>query len=94
MLNTVENKEALLEALDYEHHWNGLSTPMREGAQALSPEEKIEKIRGHFREIMETLGMDLNDESLAGHASSSGENVRERSVQGLESRQQAGDQAL
>ena len=64
MLNTVENKESLIEALDYENHWNGLSTPMREGAQAISSEEKIEKIRGHFREIMETLGMDLNDESL------------------------------
>ncbi len=64
MLNTMGNKEALLEALDYEHHWNGLSTPMREDAQVLSPEEKIQKIRGHFQEIMETLGMDLNDENL------------------------------
>jgi len=64
MWNTMADKEELLEALDYEHHWNGLSTPMREDAHDLSAEEKIVKIRGHFKEIMETLGMDLTDESL------------------------------
>ena len=63
MLNTVANKEAL-ETLDYEYHWNGLSTPMKENAHDLSSQEKVEKIKGHFKEIMETLGMDLTDESL------------------------------
>ncbi|MDP4663937.1 MAG: GTP cyclohydrolase I FolE [Salibacteraceae bacterium] len=64
LLNTAENNRALLEALDYEHNWNGLSTPMRQNAHELSATEKIEKIKGHFKEIMETLGMDLTDESL------------------------------
>ena len=64
MLNTVENNKELLDALDYEHHWNGLSTPMKENAHELSSVEKIEKIKEHFEAIMETLGMDLTDESL------------------------------
>lgn len=64
LLNTAENNRDLLEALDYEHNWNGLSTPMREDSNELSSAEKIQKIRGHFKEIMETLGMDLKDESL------------------------------
>jgi len=59
----VANREAL-ETLDYEHHWNGLSTPMKENAHDLSSQEKVEKIKANFKEIMETLGMDLNDESL------------------------------
>lgn len=64
LLNIAENNRALLEALDYEHNWNGLSTPMSQNAHELSATEKIEKIKGHFKEIMETLGMDLTDESL------------------------------
>lgn len=64
MLNTVANKEELLEALDYEHHWNGLSTPMREDAHDMESTEKIQRITDHFSEIMKILGMDLKDESL------------------------------
>src|SRR5262245_34404697 len=37
-------------------------TPMV--ANGLSEEEKIKKIADHFREIMLTLGLDLNDDSL------------------------------
>lgn len=37
-------------------------TPMK--ANSLSDEEKIAKIAGHFREIMLTMGLDLNDDSL------------------------------
>lgn len=33
-------------------------------ANSLSDEEKIAKIAGHFREIMLTMGLDLNDDSL------------------------------
>jgi GTP cyclohydrolase I len=64
LLNTADTNHDLLEALDYEHNWNGLSTPMREDSNDLTSAEKIQKIRGHFKEIMETLGMDLTDESL------------------------------
>jgi GTP cyclohydrolase I len=63
MSNTTVMND-LLEALDYEHYWNGLSTPMSENAELLSKEEKIEKIQGHFKEIMETLGLDMTDDSL------------------------------
>ena len=43
--------------------WN---TPLRKDAFAMSEEEKIRVIALHFREIMNVLGLDLTDESLAG----------------------------
>ena len=41
-------------------------TPMREGAFDRSDAEKIEIIRNHFEKILDTLGMDLTDDSLKG----------------------------
>lgn len=41
-------------------------TPMRPDAFGMDDETKIEKIEGHFREIMEALGLDLTDDSLQG----------------------------
>ncbi len=41
-------------------------TPLREDAFELSPDEKIEKIQENVREIMQTLGLDLEDDSLRG----------------------------
>ncbi|MGY6648226.1 GTP cyclohydrolase I FolE [Wenyingzhuangia sp. IMCC45574] len=41
-------------------------TPMRKDAFELSPDEKIEKIQENVKEIMETLGLDLTDDSLRG----------------------------
>ncbi len=41
-------------------------TPMRKDAFVLSDEEKIERIQDNVREIMLTLGLDLDDDSLAG----------------------------
>lgn len=40
------------------------STPLRDDAFVLSDEEKINKIEKNVKEIMETLGLDLNDDSL------------------------------
>jgi GTP cyclohydrolase I len=40
-------------------------TPQILEDKGLSKEDKIETIAGHFKAIMETLGLDLNDESLA-----------------------------
>lgn len=48
---------ALLQAVD---------TPMRDDAFVLSNEKKIQKISQHFKVIMETLGLDLEDDSLHG----------------------------
>jgi GTP cyclohydrolase I len=64
LLSTMAKNEELLEALDYEHHWNGLSTPLRKDAHDLSAEEKILRIQKSFQDIMQTLGLDMNDESL------------------------------
>ena len=41
-------------------------SPIRPDAFVMSDEEKIEIISGHFRAIMETLGLDMSDDSLAG----------------------------
>ncbi len=41
-----------------------INTPLRDDAFELSDEEKINKIEFHFARIMETLGLDLNDDSL------------------------------
>jgi GTP cyclohydrolase IA len=51
---------------DYDHAQSSAETPLRADAFALSDDEKIEKIETHFREIMETLGLDLTDDSLSG----------------------------
>ncbi|MFT7229545.1 MAG: GTP cyclohydrolase I [Bacteroidia bacterium] len=42
-----------------------LDTPMRPDAFILSDEQKIAKIQEHFTAIMETLGLDLTDDSLS-----------------------------
>lgn len=49
-----------------EHISTEIDTPMKTTAFDMNDEEKIEKIEFHFREIMETLGLDLNDDSLKG----------------------------
>jgi GTP cyclohydrolase I len=43
-----------------------LDTPMRPDAGLLDEETKINLIAGHFREIMNILGLDLTDDSLSG----------------------------
>lgn len=48
------------------HIGTSLDTPMRPDAFDLSEDEKIAKIAAHFREIMETIGLDLTDDSLNG----------------------------
>lgn len=40
--------------------------PVRKDAFDMSNDEKIEKIKGHVHEIMQTLGMDMTDDSLMG----------------------------
>lgn len=44
----------------------GLRTPLRPDAFDHADEEKIVAISGHFRAIMQELGLDLTDDSLAG----------------------------
>lgn len=54
------------EAIGDEHWFSSYETPMRDDAFILSDNEKKEKIAGHFKAIMETLGLDLSDDSLKG----------------------------
>lgn len=72
MLNTLhKNNNALLselsaEEIGNEHISTSIETPMKKDAFVMSDDEKIKKIETHFKEIMETLGLDLKDDSLKG----------------------------
>lgn len=54
------------EEIGDEHISTSVDTPLRPDAFDMSDEEKKAKIEYHFRQIMETLGLDLNDDSLKG----------------------------
>jgi GTP cyclohydrolase I len=49
-----------------DHLHTGIETPMKEDAFEMSDKEKMKKISYHFAEIMDTLGLDLKDDSLKG----------------------------
>jgi GTP cyclohydrolase I len=49
-----------------EHIAGAADTPLRPDAFALDDDLKVELIQKHFREIMHIMGLDLNDDSLAG----------------------------
>jgi GTP cyclohydrolase I len=71
-LNTLVNgkrvalSDLTAEEIGNEHISTSIDTPLREDAFALSDEDKMKKIELHFKEIMQTLGLDLNDDSLKG----------------------------
>ena len=54
------------DALGNDHVGSASDTPMRKNAFELSDEEKIERIKKNIAEIMHTLGLDLDDDSLSG----------------------------
>jgi len=64
--NHIELSELSAEEIGDEHLFTTIETPMVENAFEMSEAEKMNKIEGHFRQIMETLGLDLNDDSLKG----------------------------
>lgn len=55
-----------VEEIGDEHASFSKNTPLRNDAFDLNDQEKIEKIKNHFKSIMEILGLDLSDDSLAG----------------------------
>ncbi|MEO1098724.1 MAG: GTP cyclohydrolase I FolE [Bacteroidota bacterium] len=65
MLNT-QFKRDINDDLGDDHVAASYNTPLREDAFEMSDLEKIEKIETHFEEIMNTLGLDLTDDSLKG----------------------------
>lgn len=68
VLNIKENKNFSkeVEEVGDEHWFSSEETPMKKNAFLMSDEEKIAKISHHFAEIMDTLGLDLKDDSLKG----------------------------
>ncbi len=65
-LNTTEIKKLNIEGVESKPLSFSMETPLREDAFALDDEIKIELIAKHFKEIMQILGLDLNDDSLSG----------------------------
>jgi GTP cyclohydrolase I len=66
LLNTTDNDVHMIDLIGDEHISTSVDTPLRADAFELSDKEKIARIEHHFREIMLTLGLDLNDDSLNG----------------------------
>ena len=66
MGNIKENIDELIESIGDNHVGTSADTPMREDAFDKTDDEKKEIIKHHFAEIMETLGLDLTDDSLQG----------------------------
>lgn len=65
LLNTQPIDEEVEETGE-DHVASSFETPLRPDAFELSDDEKIRIIEKHFKVIMETLGLDLNDDSLQG----------------------------
>jgi len=62
----IDNDFNDIDALGDNHIGSSSDTPMREDAFKLSKQEKIDIIKDDVRHIMETLGLDLKDDSLQG----------------------------
>lgn len=65
-MKTEGTLEEHFEQLGDDHISSSEETPLRKDAFLLSDEEKIERIKGSVREILLTLGMNLEDDSLKG----------------------------
>ncbi len=68
MLNSMDKKDfsELEDLLGEQHIGTSYDTPLRLDAFEKTDDEKIQVIAHHFREIMNVLGLDLNDDSLNG----------------------------
>ena len=58
--------ELTMEDIGDNHLQSSTDTPIRPDAFTLTNGEKIEKIQGLFKQVMDTLGLDLTDDSLRG----------------------------
>ncbi|MBI1288825.1 MAG: GTP cyclohydrolase I FolE [Flavobacteriales bacterium] len=66
LLNLKDRDIELIEEVGDNHISTTLETPMKPDAHVLSDKEKMAKIAEHFAYIMDTLGLDLSDDSLQG----------------------------
>ncbi|MBK9282924.1 MAG: GTP cyclohydrolase I FolE [Sphingobacteriaceae bacterium] len=64
--NKISLSDANIDDVGDNHLISNIETPLRADAFAISDEEKIEIIKVHFTKIMQTLGLDLTDDSLKG----------------------------
>lgn len=62
----IELSDTLIDDMGDNHVSTSVDTPMVANAFEKTDEEKISIIQHHFKAIMETLGLDLNDDSLKG----------------------------
>ena len=62
----MKQNEDFLEELGNNHVATSAQTPMRDDAFAISDDEKIESIKKDVEHILNTLGLDLTDDSLKG----------------------------
>lgn len=62
----IELSDLHIDDMGDDHISTSVETPMRADAFDKTDEEKIVAIEQHFRAIMETLGLDLSDDSLKG----------------------------
>ncbi|MDH5399157.1 MAG: GTP cyclohydrolase I FolE [Cyclobacteriaceae bacterium] len=65
LLNTPQ-VDKVLEDMGEDHISTSFETPLREGAFNMDDEQKITEIEKRFGEIMDILGLDLDDDSLRG----------------------------
>ena len=65
-LSSIQPEEVIVQELGDEHIASSSATPLRPDAFELTDQQKITRIAHHFREIMNTLGLDLTDDSLQG----------------------------
>jgi GTP cyclohydrolase IA len=64
--NSIEFEDMDSDEIGDEHLSTGIETPLLSTAFDITNEEKKRRIELHFKEIMETLGLDLTDDSLKG----------------------------
>ncbi|MGB0368124.1 MAG: GTP cyclohydrolase I FolE [Flavobacteriales bacterium] len=66
LLNLKDSDLEVIQEVGDNHVGTSLDTPMKENPHAISDKEKMEKIAENFASIMDTLGLDLSDDSLSG----------------------------
>ena len=60
------NQEEKNDSIGDNHLMTNIKTPLKSDAFDISDDEKIQKIQEYFKGIMDTLGLDLEDDSLKG----------------------------
>ncbi|MBV6643958.1 MAG: GTP cyclohydrolase I FolE [Cyclobacteriaceae bacterium] len=65
-LSNTQLEPEELDDLDFAHVGTSYDTPLRADAFEMDDELKVEMISKHFKEIMQILGLDLDDDSLQG----------------------------